>query len=719
MKRLIFAFLLLVSASHAQTAAQIKAQVNALNPDNTTGQITPATTRASYAAVIDGVGSPQFLLQGPVSTSSNIQTGGFFIGDGSLITNIGVTSTIPNPITSNVSSSLVSATTYTGNGSALTVSPTGYQSQTTLGAYVLSQYLSNGYGALSGGTANNALAVSLTIAAAQVGGTYGAPLNFSPKGGNIYMAPINSSVSQSTTPTMAFSPTLMSINGNNAMLDFSSQISGTYIQVNQTTTGGGTQYGQGQHSIRNFGVIGSGRTVSTTAFFLNSSAGSGSDRLSAYDIRIKNVGVGVRFGNHAYLQSLNNINQENVGICFYEPSGSSDYGENIRINDGSCFNGGLGIFKNNVNGDTHVNGLSLDYMDKVIENSAGALFWNNGHIEQDCTNFTEPPVKVASGQFNSIEISDAYISCTGTFPYTLTSSFFEVGSAATLTLKGNRMHHIGFSPTGLAYPPTLVSGTGNVVMIGNNFAGTGSNGLPDMVCNISSTACGNIFADGGFQQALDVSNTSPGGIKDLVWISATDVTSGSTSLVSSTWLQIAVSGTVSGTSSGGVSSSLGLAVTKVSSTSNTGFWVAGRVTPGRIYGGAFWYNNPNALSQDWTVEGYFLQVTGFGANGYPIIGQTKAINSSPQNFIGAGSPLKGWFPVNQSYHDGHFGPANSGTKAPGWANYFGYFFGVNNNGRAGNVLYFDNFIMEPWSWNLRGVPLNRYAWNNYGQAGYA
>jgi hypothetical protein len=121
-------------------------------------------------------------------------------------------------------------------------------------------------------------------------------------------------------------------------------------------------------------IIGPGASTSTIGVLVEAGY------VSFTGLNVSNFGVGVEFGNYAFVDRFENpqISGCTTGILF--PSGLTDAGENITFEGGSVFGCVTGV--DNSGGELSINEMSLDGLSSAaVIDRAGAVKLRNPHIE--------------------------------------------------------------------------------------------------------------------------------------------------------------------------------------------------------------------------------------------------------------------------------------------------------------------------------------------------
>lgn len=570
MKRLIALFLLLVIAVHGQDAATIKAQVLIQIPNNTTRQITPANVRTAFGDVIDGVGSGSFTITGIISATS------------------------------------VSASTYLGNGGSLSVTTSGSTVSRDL-AHRFSDVVNIAdfvTGACSGADVSqfiNQIAAS-TSSNTVVGPGLGCPLTF-------------------LSPT-TYIPNQNTFEWNGSTLDMTGVSTATSTSLMQFTQKSGLSNAgsQFQSSFNDAKIFGPG-------------IGSSLDMVSVttHNFSMRNIYMdgarhGIAFGSNAYILNFYSVWINHMGgYGWIEPTGFSNYGENIHFYGGGIANSANGFFHFNDNGDAYMDGMSVDYNNSNWgEIDGGRVTCTNCHLEASGPSNTTPALVVGNRNGALFRMYGGQMSLVGTVA---NSATLTVGAAGQAEFNNVYMQQI--AGTGSCFKTPNVGG-GHVRIRNTTFLNV--SGLWNCISGVSDTE--NVMVDGDFESGV-------GAPKDLIFISTDTATI--TNPVSGTNISLTV--TTANAHTGAAS----LEVNKVgNSATNAAFTIAYPVEPGQSIVDNLWYEKTTPSTGNWFISNGFAKIVTSNSNTVPFIVSSSTIGTFTVNSSSATVPWtqRGATPTN-------------------------------------------------------------------------
>ena len=217
--------------------------------------------------------------------------------------------------------------------------------------------------------------------------------------------------------------------GQRAVLNFSTV--GNIAAV--TFVGGnlysGEPYNQSDAVFSGFKLIGPSTLLGAGLYFNQSGSGSGPAHMIVRDCNITNFNNGITFFSNAYLITVEHCDIWGCYRCVYMPSGSTNAGENIRVNNCALFNSDEG-FKCE-EGATTFNfvGTSFDGLLTSVIITAGQANFTGCHFEY---------VTVAN---KALSISaNCIVTCTGCFFLnTFASQDKYIDNAGFLSIYGGRI----------------------------------------------------------------------------------------------------------------------------------------------------------------------------------------------------------------------------------------------------------------------------------------
>lgn len=241
--------------------------------------------------------------------------------------------------------------------------------QNTLG--VLRTYNVKDFGAVGDGTTDDSTAIQAAHDSIVDGGIPSV-LSFSP---GTYK--LDSGLSINTS--------YMIIEGNNAVLDFSSLSSGTALTLSGDSTQayqGNPFYNTDKH-ISHLDIRGPGNTSSVTGIEMSPSGNSTAvAHYSFYNLNVSEFGTGINIGNNSYILGFYGCEFWICGTCVQHSAGLSNSGERIIFTNCSFYNSDTGFDIGNSACDISLYGCSVDGMhDNYIYCNGGMISCSGCHFE--------------------------------------------------------------------------------------------------------------------------------------------------------------------------------------------------------------------------------------------------------------------------------------------------------------------------------------------------
>jgi hypothetical protein len=139
--------------------------------------------------------------------------------------------------------------------------------------------------------------------------------------------------------SLVFPGSCVGLKGNGAVLDFSSLIAigSSTAAVSIVSSHPYSPYGDNLIPWEQLHLVGPGPASSTIGLLIE----TGQASIERPDIN--GFGLGIQFGNFAYVDHVEHPVIWNTGVGIDCPAGLKDAGENITINQGAIFNSGIGV----------------------------------------------------------------------------------------------------------------------------------------------------------------------------------------------------------------------------------------------------------------------------------------------------------------------------------------------------------------------------------------
>lgn len=213
-----------------------------------------------------------------------------------------------------------------------------------------------------------------------------------------------------------------SLVSSGAVIDASPITAGHAILLKGSPTASNDLYQQNRAALEGIDLVGNSRSGSVIGV-LNETTGATSNR-TAHNlisrVRIRTFGIGISFGDYAYLVTAYDLNIHDCGVCVDSPAGTADSGERITFYNSNLFNSDQGFRLANPNADFHMIGGSLDYISgRYVNLSGGTFFGSHLHIEG---NYDADYWFYVTGNGRLIDISKSHLVVNNA-----TKTAFEIG----------------------------------------------------------------------------------------------------------------------------------------------------------------------------------------------------------------------------------------------------------------------------------------------------
>jgi hypothetical protein len=178
-----------------------------------------------------------------------------------------------------------------------------------------------------------------------------------------------------------------------ATLDTSSIKSGTAITVTGSVN---SPYKQSTTVIEGFKLVGNGRGGKATGirFHTEGGNGQGSSHITVRNINVSSFGIGLDYGNRAYLINHYGIDVYDCGVDINQSDNIVDGGEKLNFNGCVFYNSDLAL---RVKGDASsfiFQSCSFDYNTRQLDIYQSRVLMTNCHIEG--YEYDAPPIKIDS-----------------------------------------------------------------------------------------------------------------------------------------------------------------------------------------------------------------------------------------------------------------------------------------------------------------------------------
>lgn len=213
----------------------------------------------------------------------------------------------------------------------------------------------------------------------------------------------------------------------------------------------GEPYNQATCVFSGFKLIGPSTSVASGLTF-NTASSPGPAHMIVRDCTITNFNNGLTFSNNAYLITIEHCDIWGCYRCVYKPSGTTNAGENIRVNNSTLFNSVEGFRCDNGSANFNFVGTSFDGLLTSVVITNGQANFAGCHFEY---------VAVANVAF-AIS-SDCIVTCSGCFFInTFSGQDKYINNAGYLSIYGGRIA-VADNATNVVYS------TSRLVMLGCHF----------------------------------------------------------------------------------------------------------------------------------------------------------------------------------------------------------------------------------------------------------
>ncbi|TVY01113.1 glycosyl hydrolase family 28-related protein [Cohnella terricola] len=448
------------------------------------------------------------------------------------------------------------------------------------------------------------------------------------------------------TSTITINASYVSILSHGATLDASSMTSGAAINITGTVF---LPYKQSTTILEGFKLVGNSQNGNVTGirFHTPNGNGEGSSHITLRNLNISNFGIGLDYGNHAYLINHYGLDVYSCGICVNHNADAIDGGERINFNGCVFFNSTQAI---RIKGDASsfiFQACSFDYNAKQFDIYQSRIFMTNCHIEGN--DYAEPPIKLDSDAY--LDINGSWILITDGLPH-------HVPYMINF-LSGNSSCRIANSFVNNTKTATDYWATGPGQLILDNIHSYEITQNPLLLSQSQ-----NLLADGGFESTT---------IKDNIFI--TEDTAKITNRFTGNNIALSISTSVKRSGSGS------LKANKVYGPySGCAFVIAVPISrPQAMMNASIWFNKPGtggsgniAIETGWAI-------LSLNESAVPIIAYEKIRGSVPYNLKSSPS---GWI----NYRDGE-----PFRRSPTWAtHYFVRCYMTVWDSGGNQAIYFDD-----------------------------
>jgi hypothetical protein len=244
------------------------------------------------------------------------------------------------------------------------------------------------------------------------------------------------------------------IKGNGAKLDASGMTSDRAIIC--TSTLADPLFGQRRVNFTNFSLIGPGPGTSTTGMYVNGEpAPTRSPRPTIQNGDIYNFGLGVDLVDYAYLMKFYASDIRTCGVGIQQSVGS-DSGENTAMFGGAIYNCTDVCIKTfDESSELVFHGVSFDYSPKVLNHTAGRVYFNDCHVENSGTGWVDDLIYV-TGDGTDFQMRGGYLLSATTQPTALNQAINCADVRARALFQGVFVNNWGNTANKIATGPGVV-----------------------------------------------------------------------------------------------------------------------------------------------------------------------------------------------------------------------------------------------------------------------
>lgn len=217
--------------------------------------------------------------------------------------------------------------------------------------------------------------------------------------------------------------------GQRAVLDFSTIGNIAAIQMIGGNFYFGEPYNQSDAVFSGFKIIGPSTSIASGITFDQNTVGGGPAHMIVRDCTITKFNNGLTFANNAYLITIEHCGIFECFRCVFKPSGTTNAGENIRVNNCTLFNSDEGFRNDNGSANFNFVGTSFDGLLTSVAITNGQANFTGCHFEY---------VAVANVAFNIS--ANCIVTCSGCFFInTFSGQDKYINNAGFLSIYGGRI----------------------------------------------------------------------------------------------------------------------------------------------------------------------------------------------------------------------------------------------------------------------------------------
>jgi len=259
--------------------------------------------------------------------------------------------------------------------------------------------------------------------------------------------------------------------GQRAVLDFSTIGDIAAIQMIGGNFYFGEPYNQSDAVFSGFKIIGPSTLLASGITFDQNTVGGGPAHMIVRDCTITKFNNGLTFANNAYLITIEHCGIWECYRCVYKPSGSTNAGENIRVNNSTLFNSEEGFKCDNGSANFNFVGTSFDGLLRSVIITSGQANFTGCHFEfaaiaNVALNISANCIVTCSGCFfiNTFPGQDKYINNAG-FLSIYGGRMAVADNATNVVYSTSRLNIIGCHiQSTTATPVTIASGSSMVYL---------------------------------------------------------------------------------------------------------------------------------------------------------------------------------------------------------------------------------------------------------------
>jgi mRNA-degrading endonuclease HigB of HigAB toxin-antitoxin module len=244
------------------------------------------------------------------------------------------------------------------------------------------------------------------------------------------------------------------IEGAGAVLDAKNMTGAYAIRCLSTTAD--PLFGQRRVSWSKFSLIGPGPGTSTTGLYVHGDAApTRSPRPTIENGDIYNFGLGVDLGDYAYLMKFYASDIRTCAVAMQQSVGN-DSGENTAMFGGGIYNCTDVCLKTlDESSELVFHGVSFDYSPRVLNHTAGRIYFKDCHVENSGTGWVDDLIYV-TGDGTDFQMDGGYLLSATSQPTALNQAINVADVRSRALFRGVFVNNWGNTANKIATGPGLV-----------------------------------------------------------------------------------------------------------------------------------------------------------------------------------------------------------------------------------------------------------------------